>query len=371
MRLLCALLLTSVALGAAETPLTLISPVQDQVWQRQDKSSGLVEVSGVLASGEASPSVEIRLDGGEWRKLSVTATTGADGQRRFTGQTQTTTGLHTLEARITEGTLPTRLSAPRRFGVGEVFLVTGQSNSANHGEGRQQAASGHVFTVSPKGEWRACADPQPGASGNGGSFLPALGDELHRRLGVPVGFIACGIGATSVREWLPAGIAFPNPPSIVSRVRQSVDGNWEADGKAYAMLVTRMKSVPAFRAVLWHQGESDAKQKDPTRTLPGETYAKLLTQLIARSRLDSGRDVPWFVAQVSYHSPADPGSDDLRAAQAGLWRSGVALAGPDTDALGGLNRDQGGKGIHFSSQGLKAHALAWADKVAPWVESRP
>jgi len=27
-----------------------------------------------------------------------------------------------------------------------------------------------------------------------------------------------------------------------------------------------------FRAVLWHQGESDANQKDPTRTLPGLQY---------------------------------------------------------------------------------------------------
>jgi hypothetical protein len=47
------------------------------------------------------------------------------------------------------------------------------------------------------------------------------------------------------------------------------------------------------------------------------------------------------------------------------------LEGPDSDALGGANRDHAGKGIHFSGEGLKAHARAWAEKVVPWIEGRP
>jgi hypothetical protein len=370
MRPLCLLWLALTTLVAAEPTLTLRSPRPDQVWQREDKAGATIMVEGELRSDGADKArLEFRLDGGAWQELAGCWDQWKDG-KNFSGTTRIPAGRHELEVRMT-GDQATKPSARVRFGVGEVFVVTGQSNSANHGEGRQQATSDEVFTLTPGGEWRRCADPQPGASGNGGSFLPALGDQLHRQLRMPIGFIACGIGATSVREWLPSGIPFPHPPSILSRVRKTADGAWESDGKAYAMLVSRMKSVPSFRAVLWHQGESDAKQKDPTRTLEGEAYARLLTQLIVRSRQDSGRHAPWFVAQVSYHSPADPGSDDLRAAQASLWRSGVALAGPDTDALGGSNRDQGGKGIHFSAQGLKAHAQAWADKVAPWVESRP
>ncbi len=42
--------------------------------------------------------------------------------------------------------------------------------------------------------------------------MPPLGDELVSKLGVPIGFVACGIGASSVREWLPEGSTFPNPP---------------------------------------------------------------------------------------------------------------------------------------------------------------
>ena len=369
MRHLCLLCLGLATLSAAEPVLTLRSPRHDQVWQREDKTGATITVEGELRKdGAEKARLEFRLDDGAWQELAGCWDQSKDG-KNFSGTTRIPAGRHELEVRIS-GDQATATSARVRFGVGEVFVVAGQSNSANHGEVRQQATSDEVFSLSPAGEWRRCADPQPGASGNGGSLLPTLGDELRRRLGVPIGFVPCGIGSTSVREWLPSGLSFPNPPSITSHVRKTADGAWECNGKAYAMLVARMKSVPSFRAVLWHQGESDAKQKDPTRTLEGQAYARLLTQLIARSRQDSGRQAPWFVAQVSYHSPADTGCPDIRGAQAGLWKNGVALEGPDSDALGGSNRDRGGKGIHFSGEGLKAHGKAWADKVAPWVESR-
>ena len=39
-----------------------------------------------------------------------------------------------------------------------------------------------------------------------------------------------------------------------------------------------------FRAVLWHQGESDANQKDPSRKLPGNLYAQYLKRVIRQSQ---------------------------------------------------------------------------------------
>ncbi len=125
-----------------------------------------------------------------------------------------------------------------------------------------------------------------------------------------------------------------------------------------------------FRAVLWHQGESDANQNDPTRTLPGNLYRQYLAQLIHDSRREIGWDVPWFVAQVSYHLPGDEASPDIRAAQKSLWDAGIALEGPDTDALKGELRERNGQGIHFSGKGLREHAARWAEKVSPWLETQ-
>ena len=122
--------------------------------------------------------------------------------------------------------------------------------------------------------------------------------------------------------------------------------------------------------MIWHQGESDANQKDPSRTLAGPIYEKCLTELIEQSRSDLGWEVPWFVAQVSYHVPGDESDPNIRNAQANLWKKGVALEGPDTDQLKGNLRERNGQGVHFSGEGLHAHAQAWAEKIIPWLEKK-
>jgi hypothetical protein len=139
---------------------------------------------------------------------------------------------------------------------------------------------------------------------------------------------------------------------------------------SFDTLVSRQKRFGphGFRAVLWHQGESDANQKNPTRTLPGSLYQEHLGRIIRDSRQAAGWDAPWFVAQVSYHVPGDEASADIREAQSSLWKTGLALQGPDSDALKGELRERGGKGVHFSGIGLRAHAASWTEKITPWLE---
>ncbi len=280
-----------------------------------------------------------------------------------------TGGWFPFEVRAVAGGKVVASAGVERLGVGEVFVIAGQSNSANHGAEKQTTKTGRVAAFDGT-RWQPANDPQPGASGSGGSFLPTFGDAVAEKLGVPVGLVSCGVGATSVREWLPKGATFPNPPTLEGNVRKLADGKWESKGDLYAAFCARAKALGpnGFRAVLWHQGESDANQKDATRTLPGKLYREYLERLIRDSRKDIGWDAPWFVAQVSYHVPGDEASPDIRAAQAGLWKDGVALEGPDSDALKGELRENGGKGVHFSGPGLRAHAAKWAEKVVPWIE---
>jgi hypothetical protein len=253
-------------------------------------------------------------------------------------------------------------------GVGEVFVIAGQSNSANHAEERLRVQTGKVTAFDGE-RWRIADDPQPGASGSGGSFIPAFGDRLVNELGVPVGVVSCGIGATSVREWLPRGRTFPNPPTLTGRVTRLDDGRWMSDGRAFDGLLGRMKALGPLgcRAVMWHQGESDANQDDPSRTLAGELYRHYLGEMITETRRLTGEYVPWFVAQASYHIPGDEGSPDIRAAQAALWQEGIALEGPDTDRLKGDFRESDGQGVHFSGKGQREHGRMWAEKVLVWL----
>ena len=367
-RLVSLVLVASVA-SAAE--LRLETPLDYQVVQRSRSGQGVVRVVGTLSEDAPEGAVvETRfVDGdreGDWQPLEQSAR----GRSIAGGVTGPAGGWWRLDVRVSHDGREWASGSVAHVGIGEVFVVAGQSNSANHGEERQVTETRRVASFDGKA-WRLADDPQPGASGSMGSFMPPLGDALVRRLDVPVGFVACGIGATSVREWLPKGGTFPDPPTIESRVERLPSGGWASKGAAYDQFVARMKSLgpEGFRAVLWHQGESDANQRDPSRTLPGERYREYLTRLIRDSRRDIGWEAPWFVARASYHVPGDEGSDDIRAAQAAVCTDGLAVAGPDSDALKGDLREGGGKGVHFSGKGLREHAARWAEKILPWLEA--
>lgn len=348
--------------GEQPVALQIDSPRDYQIVQRQTRLEGSVPVRGRAPAGTEKLEVQF---GGDWLPVDFKRSDGSfDALAKVASG-----GWYVCRIRAMSNDRVLAAAEVPHVGVGEVFVVAGQSNSANHGEEKQQTRTGRVAAFEG-GRWQLANDPQPGASGNGGSFIPPFGDAISERFNVPVGIVACGIGATSVREWLPKGARFPNPPTIVDRVRQLDDGQWESKGDAFAMLVARMKSCGShgFRAVLWHQGESDANQKDATRTLRGDLYRQYLEQLIRDSRREIGWDVPWFVALVSYHVPGDEASPEIRAAQKSLWDAGIALEGPDSDSLKGELRDGGGQGVHFSGRGLREHAARWAEKVSPWLE---
>ena len=372
LKLTLALCVLACGTACAETKLTVSAPLDYQVIQRDNAGHGRILVRGVLeADNRTELTLEYRLnrdsENGEWKAL----TTQFEGQNFSAPLDLAAGGWYRLDLRATRSGKAEAELTIEHVGVGELFVVAGQSNSANHGEEKQSPQTGLVAAFDGV-KWQLANDPQPGASGGGGSFLPPLGDELANRLKVPVGFIACGIGATSVREWLPSGSTFPNPPTIESRVTKRADGLWESKGEAFEMFVSRMKPLgkQGFRAVLWHQGESDANQRDASRTLAGPLYRQSLETVIRESRREIGWSPPWFVAQVSYHVPGDESSPEIREAQASLWKDGITLQGPDSDSLKSEWREGGGKGVHFSGPGLRKHAELWAEKLVPWIEAQ-
>lgn len=347
----------------------IISPVEHQVIQRDSGNTAWVEIKVVTASPVSkSGLLEYRLDKNKtWEKLSGEW----KNQNHLSRLKMPAGGWYGLEVR--DSRTPDHRSQVVQFGVGEVFVVAGQSNSGNYGEVKQSTQTGLVSAYDfGNKKWQLAVDPQPGAGGRGGSIMPLLGDLLVREFEMPIGIIAYGQGGTSVREWLPQGSRFPNPPTVENKVRKINDDEWESLGKIYPGFIERMKAFGknGFRAVLWHQGESDANQKDPTRTLSGPLYEKYLTQLILKTRTDLEWDVPWFVAQATYHVPGDESDPNIRAAQANLWKNGVAFQGLDTDQLKGKLRERDGQGVHFSGPGLEVHADAWFEKVSPWLKQK-
>jgi hypothetical protein len=354
------------------TEFQLRSPLDYQVFQRQTKDLGTIRIVGHLSESVPKNSfLEVRLSednhAGHWQRIDSVI----DGREVSALVQSKPGGWKKLEVRIANTDAEIVRATVEHVGIGEIFVIAGQSNSANFGEGMLTIQSGLVVAFDGL-KWKIANDPQPKAQGNSGSFVPAFGDALVEKLAVPVGVVACGAGGTSVREWLPKGSKFAIPPTIESRVEKAPNGQWTCKGEAYDTLIEQMKTFGphGFRAVLWHQGESDANQKDTSRTLPGKLYREYLEKIILDSRRDIGWDAPWIVAQATYHVPGDESSPDIRAAQASLWQDGIAGEGPDTDTLKGDLRERNGQGVHFSVKGLKVHGEAWAEKVAIWLKGR-
>ncbi len=345
------------------------SPVDYQVFQRNSSHHGEIKINGSLR-GLTTTGLQLQYRWGKgaenvWVNLPLVILNDGNFDASVTAPAG---GWYELNLRVTEENVPLSQYTIPHVGIGEIFVVAGQSNSANHGAKRLQPHTGKVSSFDGI-RWQLAKDPQPGASGNRGSFIPPFGDEMCRRFQVPIGIVSCGIGATSVREWLPKNSRFPNPPTLTGRVKSLPDGEWASDGEAFNQLIHRIQALPGgrFRALLWHQGESDANQKDPTRTLPGKLYREYLENLIDSANEVIGWPAPWFVAQVSYHNPGDESSPDIRLAQASLWSDGIALQGPDTDTLKGHFRDNNGQGVHFSQAGLLEHGRLWAEHVGNWL----
>ena len=259
-------------------------------------------------------------------------------------------------------------AAVAHVGIGEVFIVAGQSNAGNFGSEKQTVKTGNVSSFNGE-KWVLANDPQQGADGGGGSFMPAFGDAMSERFHVPVGIAGVAAGGTSVRQWLPQGARVRQEPTT-GGMKPAGPGEWESDGGLFNRLAQRCASLgpKGFRAVLWHQGESDAGQArngyPADRQITGDQYFEFMGLLIRASRETAGWDVPWFTAQTTYHSEKDASDAEFRAAMKRLWDAGVSLEGPDTDALRDGYRD----GVHFNGKGLREHAARWVEKVAPWLE---
>jgi len=246
-----------------------------------------------------------------------------------------------------------------RFAVGEVFIAAGQSNAATHGQSAQSSNVAMNRTINPSANrWLPLNDPMPiatnwtlaefgGQALPGGSPWPMFADSMSLALGVPVAVISVAYGGTSVLQWQ--------------------KGNAKA---LYPRLIQAANAVSgcSFRAVLWHQGETDSLEFTSTAQ-----YMTRMNSLLQDFRADTGCTAQkWMVAQAAYvpialFVAAYPGLnqariDSVAQAQRNLWQSVNFAEGPNTDqwtAAPGIRFDQ----VHFSNAGLQMHAIAWRDRV--------
>jgi hypothetical protein len=220
------------------------------------------------------------------------------------------------------------------FGVGEVFIIAGQSYAAGANEEHQKVEDpqGRVVLYDwAKDYWRVADDPFPNMSA-GGTIWPPFANCLLPLIQVPIGLIDVAVGATSSVQWLPGSVY-------------------------HSRLVNAARTVGNVRAVFWQQGESDVIAKTPT-----STYVKNLIEIHDVFAHEAGYSPPWLLAKSTlhlstYNHPVE--EQAIRDAIDELWTKPGFLQGPDTDILGGENRGLRGTRGHFLGIGQKRAGLMW------------
>lgn len=335
--------LTVLVRPAPEPSLRIEQPLPRSVHQRDDRNRAGINVEGWARANVSE--IEARgiplAPGGEatgpatpWQDI------GTPTDSRIAGRLDLPAGWYAIELRATGASGEIDRQTVRPIGVGEVFVTAGQSNSANHGLPPLAPVDPRVSARGLDG-WRRAGDPQPIATGTGGSPWPPLGDALAAALDVPIGFVSVGWGGTRVDQWLPGGTLYP-------RLRDALDG---------------LRPTGA-RAVLWHQGESDALAGTTT-----EDYVERLQTIIEVARLDTGFAMPWGIARASFLPGLAP--EVMAAVIAGqdivIAADPLVFAGPPTDDL--LGTQWRHDAVHFNEAGLREHAARWERVVLAWMEA--
>lgn len=236
----------------------------------------------------------------------------------------------------------------RRVGVGEVFLVAGQSNAVSTDLSHKRHASqtgmvavndyhGDLDKVKPE-EGKPVVDrlvfTGPEAAITANVCWMRLGDMLAATCQVPVAFVNVARDATNSECWNPAsGECWP--------------------------LFARTLAQGKYRAVLWHQGESDAMLNFSQE----KSFENIKSLITASRKIAPG--IPWFVAHNSLKNETPYAQQPVRQAQAALVDQGLACAGPDTDVIRD-NPDWVGV-ADFGAEGLTRHGELWFPAVEAFL----
>ncbi len=321
----------------------ITSPEPYQVFQRQADGTANITISGIVVSScnqIDAKLVYLAADGSElgndteW-KIVVATETSADST--FVGTINANVGWYRLELRFTLNDTIVNSTTVSPVGVGEVFITAGQSNSANHGSTTLTPTDSRVSSWG-LGGWQFAVDPQPIATGEGGTPWPHMGDLLAQRYDVPIGLISVGWGGTSVEQWLPTTAT----DDLFSRIE----------------LALEEVGPQGVRAILWHQGESDLALETST-----EEYAQRLSEVINASRDVAGWELPWIVARASYLPSFSNESLALiiDAQQLVINNDPLTYEGPYTDDM--IGEEWRYDTVHFNEAGLIEHAVRWDESI--------
>ncbi len=288
-------------------------------------------------------------------------------------------GWYTLEVRGSiNGNFVGGVSRVDRVGVGEVFIISGQSNAegvdnvnplgansdrVNCFDGLNDRTFGGTNYISPSPFSKLNANSRIAPRGLNAWCWGRLGDLLVSRLNVPVMFFNTAFEGTSSSMWATTanGNLAPNPYTGGNYFNRLPYQNLSEVLRYYVSLL-------GVRSILWCQGETDNFIVRTKQNISASTYKSNLQTVINRSRSESGKDISWVVSLTSAttfcpgcsFSPFAPSDNNILEGQrATIRETPNVFQGPETDGIQNPGRQDG---VHFNS-GLAQLADAWNNSL--------
>ena len=221
-----------------------------------------------------------------------------------------------------------------------VFILTGQSNMAGRGfvEPEDTVPVKRLLTINERGQLIIAKEPfhfyEPSLTGLdcGYSFGTTLIKNIPDSISVLV--IPTAVGGSSISQWL--GDSVHRNVKLFSNFLDKLE-----IGKRYGIL----------KGILWHQGESDANEKD----IP--LYPKRLSELMMMFRTSAGNsNLPVLLGELGSFSKDNENWKLINKAI-----NEYSLHDKLTTVISTADLEHKGDSIHFDSKGQRAMGKRFAE----------
>ena len=361
------LTLSTVLALTTQAQIKITSPSDRSVYQRDITGQTTISVSGTYSQPldklevRAVPVIPGQGIATDWSTLQDKVSGGV-----FLGTLRLQGGWYTLEVRGLRAGAVVDRDVVSRMGVGEVFLIAGQSNVQGLSESPGPAASDdRVNYIAYDNTVNSLFDPPAptfshlesastiGPRGKTAWCWGIIGDQLTRKLNVPVLFINTAWEGTSVQNWAQSAAGQPtkNAYGGFPYPAQMPYGNLLISTQHYVNQL-------GVRAVLWMQGETD---NFPLHT-SAAAYQQNLQFLINKLSSDTGKRINWVISRTS--RAQNDAINQSTTSQAIIDAQNAVLnttfnstfPGPETDGYYVPRPD----GTHFKGQeGIRILADLW------------
>ncbi len=270
-----------------------------QSWQIIQQSQGYAEVNlsgtystlGVVDSCKVYARI-VKEENYEtvisWQECKISEISKSEGTWNITLKNIPCGGLYRLETCLNQNNEPVEWSRRgdmiHHIGVGDIYVIAGQSNSAGYGRDMAYDAPDlGVHLLRNNGKWDLASHPFNESTGTiheenmeaanpGSSPYLQFGKILKEALGYPIGFLQTALGGSPLSSWNP-----------------------DENGYLYKTMLDVIKGQGSqIKGVLWYQGESDANKA------LADSYLERFENMVETLRKDiSNPSLPFMTVQLN------------------------------------------------------------------------